>query len=359
MATPSESRDRGPDAAAAAAAAQRANEERALLSALQSGARIEVGERGIVLPTLDDVLRFSKWVQLSGLAPRGVDTVAKTLLVLLKGREAGLSFMQSLASIDIIEGGTPAWKQKAALGMVRASGKLGAFARSWRGNAFDDDFAAVCVAMRRDTGEEMTSEFSVFDARQAKLWGKTTYNGKPTPWILYPKRQLYARSLGFLLQDLFGDVTGQWDTAEAARDWAAAAAEEVAERVRAEQRGEPIVVASAPPAASPALQALAAGAQPVELELPMRERELVPRAAPAAAAPAQLTLDVEPRAAVEGPLMPGIVDAIRRRVEAFLPDHRGRASSELERMVRERLAADEPVVNVLAAVRDWRPQWGV
>lgn len=177
------------------------------------------GQGGLQIRTIDDLFRLADGIHKSGLAPRGLDTAPKILVAIQKGAEAGLSPLQSLSSIDVIEG-VPCWKTNAALGMIRASGKLAHFHRSFVGEEGKDTFGCRVYMKRSDSGEEMEYTFTVADAKLAHLWGKKTKSGHPTPWILHPKRMLYARALGFCAKDLFPDVLQGWATREEVEEYA-------------------------------------------------------------------------------------------------------------------------------------------
>lgn len=176
----------------------------------QAVATVRTGQRGLVLTTLEEMWRFAQAVQKSGLAPYSFKTSEAIFVALQGGMELGMSPMQSIQNLVVVKG---------KLGMYAATAR--ALVESdpeceWiQDNMADlsgiaewtDGIAAVVIAKRRNRPEPVKRVFSVADAKRAGLWGKTGKNtGEPSAWITYPGRMLYARALGFALNDTFPDV---------------------------------------------------------------------------------------------------------------------------------------------------------
>jgi len=173
------------------------------LEVVQPKAVAGFGAHGVELKDLRDAYQFAQYAAQSGLVPRGLDSPEKVLIAVQTGMEAGLAPMASVRAIYVV-GGTPAWRGDAALGLLRASGQLDGFKKEFKGKPYEDDYRCVVTLTR---GKETSSEeYSVDDAKTAKLWGKKTSQGKDTPWITAPKRMLYYRALGFAARDLFSDI---------------------------------------------------------------------------------------------------------------------------------------------------------
>jgi hypothetical protein len=119
------------------------------------------------------------------------------------GGEIGLPPLQALQTIAVI-GGRPAVWGDGALGLVEASGLL-MQKREWL-EGVDDALTACCEVQRRGKPEPIVRRFSVADAKRAKLWGKVSADGVPSPWVLYPTRMLQMRARGLALRDEFADV---------------------------------------------------------------------------------------------------------------------------------------------------------
>jgi hypothetical protein len=167
--------------------------------------------RGLALATFDDAFRFSKMVAASEFAPKDFKGKPEScLLAIQHGSEVGLSPMQSLQSIAVINGRPTIWGD-AALALVQASPVCEFVYEEVAGDG--DQMAAVCQAKRRGYGKPTTVTFSVADAKKAGLWGKSG------PWQQYPKRMLQLRARGFALRDAFPDVLRGLVTAEEAQDY--------------------------------------------------------------------------------------------------------------------------------------------
>lgn len=358
---------------------------------------VALGALGFEITSARELWAVAGFIAKSKLKPWGVETQADVFLLMAYGQMYGFHQMEALQRLHVVKG-------KVGLGAVDMAAKIQSHPlcrmyRVWCEGEGDE--RAGCVQSERAGrgGPNAVVRFTVGDARRARLYDEKwrDKNGEPSVWVKYTDDQLIWKAVARDYRRNWPDAVRGADVYEDLRD---------AELER-EEAAEPVQRTAAPPPASPVLQQLAAGAQPVELVLPQRERELVPiQRSPAAraaeprsttedpgsdasairpgaapgvdAAPARQmsigdvlgnlrpsedaparVLDVEaspePAAApFEGELMPGTRDAIRRRVEALLPQHRERAARELETLVRAKLGAGAPLVQALSAVRDWR-----
>lgn len=125
------------------------------------------------------------------------------IIALQMGADLGLKPMQALQNIAIING-RPSIYGDAALALVMPA--LERFVEYFEGEEGTDGFTAVCVAKRKGWPDETRREFSIADAKAAKLWGKLGRDGQDTPWITYPKRMLQWRARGFTLRDVGSDL---------------------------------------------------------------------------------------------------------------------------------------------------------
>ncbi len=169
-------------------------------AAKERAALIPVAERGVQLSTYQDLWSMVAAVHKSGMAPRALNSPEKILVAAQYGMEAGLSFLQSLSSVEVIEG-TPGWKNEVGVGFVRAAGGKIRF-------GFDRDEEGVpCRGWCKTTrdGEDFEFEFTRDDATRAGLWGKKTRDGKPTTWILYPGDMLQWKAVGRALKNVWPD----------------------------------------------------------------------------------------------------------------------------------------------------------
>jgi hypothetical protein len=150
----------------------------------------------------------------AGLSRNGLETPEKITVAILKGVSLGMDVMQSIDNIAVING-RPTVYSDGVLALIRATGLLEAYRQEYEGEG--DEFGCIVSGRRKDSGETLTTKFTVADAKAARLWGKGG------PWSLYPKRMLMFRARGFWARDLFPDVLMGMVTAEEAMDYPEAA----------------------------------------------------------------------------------------------------------------------------------------
>lgn len=153
------------------------------------------------------MLALAAMIERSGMGPKGMER-EKLFVAMQMGSELGLSPMQSIRSIAVINGRPSLWGD-AVLGLVRSSGLLDAFAETFDGDG--DNLVAVCEVKRKGMAPHVET-FGVADAKRARLWGKEGV------WQQYPKRMLRMRARGFALRDQFGDVLSGIIAREEAED---------------------------------------------------------------------------------------------------------------------------------------------
>jgi hypothetical protein len=170
--------------------------------------------RGLALATFDDALRFAQMVAKSPFAPKDFQGKPEScMLAIQHGSEVGLSPMQSLQSIAVINGRPTIWGD-AALALVQAS-PVCEYVREYT-EGEGDGLVAVCEAKRRGYPAPTVVRFSMSDAKRAGLAGKSG------PWSQYPGRMLTLRARGFALRNAFADALRGLITAEEAQDYPAA-----------------------------------------------------------------------------------------------------------------------------------------
>jgi hypothetical protein len=166
---------------------------------------------GLALQSFDDAFRFSKMVASSEFAPKDFKGKPEScMLAIQHGSEVGLSPMQSLQSIAVINGRPTIWGD-AALALVQSSPVCEYVKEYVEGQG--DNLTAVCEAKRRGYPAPTISRFSMADAKRAGLAGKTG------PWSQYPERMLALRARGFALRNAFADALRGLITAEEAQDY--------------------------------------------------------------------------------------------------------------------------------------------
>jgi hypothetical protein len=132
------------------------------------------------------------------------------MLAIQHGSEVGLSPMQSLQSIAVINGRPTIWGD-AALALVQSSPVCEYVKEYVEGQG--DNLTAVCEAKRRGYPAPTVSRFSMADAKRAGLAGKSG------PWSQYPERMMALRARGFALRNAFADALRGLITAEEAQDY--------------------------------------------------------------------------------------------------------------------------------------------
>jgi len=167
--------------------------------------------RGLALASFDDAFRFSQMVSKSEFAPKDFRGKPEScMLAIQAGSEVGLSPMQSLQSIAVINGRPTIWGD-AAMALVQSSPVCEYIKEYVEGDG--DALVAVCEAKRKGYPSPTVVRFSVADAKKAGLWGKSG------PWHQYPARMLTLRARGFALRNAFADALRGLITAEEARDY--------------------------------------------------------------------------------------------------------------------------------------------
>jgi len=160
--------------------------------------------RPIVPQDFDSAWRIANAVCKASMAPKGLETPEKAMVAIMHGLEVGLTPMNALQSIAVVNGRPTIWGD-GAIGLARGSGLLEWMEEKFEGEEGKDGFRAVCIVKRRGEPKPARTEFSVADARKAALWNKAG------PWQQYPKRMLQMRARAFALRDGFADVLkGLW-----------------------------------------------------------------------------------------------------------------------------------------------------
>jgi hypothetical protein len=113
------------------------------------------------------------------------------LAAILTGREMGIGPMQSLQSINVIQGKPTLAPELMRALVFRAGHRVDVLTHT--------DAECSLKGTRSDTGSEATVTWTMEDARQAQLAGKGA-------WKTYPRAMLLARATSELCRLLFADV---------------------------------------------------------------------------------------------------------------------------------------------------------
>lgn len=182
-------------------------------------AAVSIGDRGIVLQNLDELMRFARICLEGGVCPKGFqpkderneDQIRKAVggvaLAIQAGLERGLGLMGGLQATAVINGQL-SWKGWAVIGFVQNSPVIvpGTW-QSWV-EGEGDARAGYCRAQRKGYEKPFLRSFSVKDAKIAKLWLKEG------PWQTRPDSMLEWRAIGDMARFHFPDVSGNLPIAE-------------------------------------------------------------------------------------------------------------------------------------------------
>lgn len=159
---------------------------------------------------LSEAMSYAKMIAESSFCPKGMQGKPGDVLIAVQmGAEVGLSPMQALQNIAIINGRPCIWGD-AALALVQVSSQYVSH-REWE-ETTPQGLTAFCSITRRGS-EEYVKSFSEADAKKANLWGKAG------PWTQYPSRMLQMRARGFALRDKFADALKGLNIREEVEDY--------------------------------------------------------------------------------------------------------------------------------------------
>ena len=132
----------------------------------------------------------------SGLIPQGLNTPEKVYVALQWGHELGLTPMVAVNNVAVING-KPTLSADIMAAVVKRSPEYGGI--RWVKNTYEEAECVITRILPNGTKEEMTSRFTIQDARNAGLAGRDV-------WKKYPKRMLKHRCLSYGLKDVFPDL---------------------------------------------------------------------------------------------------------------------------------------------------------
>jgi len=187
----------------------------------QAPAVIETGKPiGGLIPTdFEGLWRFAKILSVSGLMPNGLQKPESIFVAIQMGLEVGLSPMQAVQNIAVINGKPALWGD-AVLALVLKSNQVKDFSERFEGDFPNDNFTAICEVERLGFKTIIKRTFSVIDAKNAGLWTYSNNNkSQHSPWAKYPKRMLQMRARSWALRDGFSDYLKGFGVVEEVRDY--------------------------------------------------------------------------------------------------------------------------------------------
>lgn len=149
------------------------------------------------IDSVEGLFRIAEIFWRGGMLPAGVNKIEQVMIALMAGSEIGLSPVQSIQNIMVINNRPTLWGD-APLALARASGLVLDIKEIIEGEG--DEMTATCTVYRKGSPTPTVRTFSAKDAIRAGLWGK------PGPWKSYPQRMLKFRARGFALRDSVPDV---------------------------------------------------------------------------------------------------------------------------------------------------------
>ena len=187
-------------------------QSRALATTATQGAvpaRYEAPVQGINTlayePTdLDQAFRMAQILVSSGLTPRGVDTPQKAFLIMAQGRELGLSTMQALGNIYVVEGKVSLSSDLMAAMVLKSN--VCEYLR-----VVEMTPERATYAAKRKGGNEFRFSFSWDDATKAGLTGRATYKANPADMLRH-------RALSKCVRAVFPDVVAGLYSRDEAED---------------------------------------------------------------------------------------------------------------------------------------------
>lgn len=157
----------------------------------------------LVPTTFSEARQFAELMAQSDLVPKDYrGRPGNVLVAVAMGHEIGLSPMQSIQNISVINGRPSLWGD-AMLAVCAAHPSCEDIRET-----FDESTETATCEVRRKGRSPVVRTFARTDAERAGLWGKQG------PWQQYPRRMLQMRARAFALRDSFADVLRGLQSAE-------------------------------------------------------------------------------------------------------------------------------------------------
>lgn len=170
--------------------------------------QVDIGQRGVMPQTLDELYRVAKAAHISGICPRG-DTPETVMIKMMAAMERGLPLTTALGDLVVVKGRL-SLMGSAALALIRSSKVCKFVDVGCEGEG--DARAGYMRFQRHDMPEPVKVTFTMAEAKRA---GLTTGNDV---WKLYTDTMLIWRAVGKGGKFYFSDVLAGLEVAEVARD---------------------------------------------------------------------------------------------------------------------------------------------
>jgi RecT family len=168
--------------------------------------------RRISFPPTDAIMSLARVMYLGGIQSKSITKPEHIAIRIIAGLEVGLTPIQATNNIMVLNGRATIWGD-AALALVKFSGVMDYHDEGLSGDIEDESTFAYCEFVRKGE-QKKRQEFSIDQAKKAKLWGKAG------PWQEYPGRQLLMRARSWAIRDVFPDVLCGLGIAEEVMDYA-------------------------------------------------------------------------------------------------------------------------------------------
>lgn len=201
--------------------------------------RTEISNFVIEPKTLTEAMNFATMIASSSFCPSSMkNKPGDVILAMQMGSEVGLSPMQAIQNVAVINGRPCLWGD-AALAVAMSSANYVAHREWMEGTIKDGNLTAYCGITRRNNEEHIKS-FSMAEAKVAGLWGKSG------PWTSYPERMLQMRARSFAIRDKFADVLRGINIVEEVRDYDVKVENRPSIRILPNRKVEQAVIESKP-----------------------------------------------------------------------------------------------------------------
>lgn len=153
-----------------------------------------------------DAARMAEALHKSGLLPDSVRTPQAALAIIIQGRELGLTVMQSLRGISVING-KPSPSAQLMVALVKRSHVCEYL------ECISSDAESSTWRTRRRGEQEVRITWTIEDAKRAGLL-RSGKDGGPGMWARFPRNMLKWRAATDLCREVYPDVVGGLYTPE-------------------------------------------------------------------------------------------------------------------------------------------------
>lgn len=222
---------------------------------------VEMGERGLQMRNLDELLRFANGLIRAGMVPKGIQNEGGVVAIIQAGAELGLTPMWSLQELRWINGKVGIGGDL-ALSLIREKNGLEPGTEpqvEYFGKPFTPEWGCKVRTWKRGHKDWLSwTEFTIAEAINAGLVriveGRFQTYSKgagwgfhDAPWTRWPRRMLYYRPLGFHLRDHYGEyLRGSYLSEELEDSWQSAQARSSGATVAATEERDAIPAGDSP-----------------------------------------------------------------------------------------------------------------